>query len=96
MSAPDRIWVDEYGGRAVSIYGTTEYIRADLVPQWMPIETAPKDGTKFYAIDKYGNLSLVQWYDNPFGKQNTVINNWTGKWWTVDYWMPNITPPPAS
>ena len=25
-------------------YGT-EYIRADLVPQWQPIETAPKDGT---------------------------------------------------
>lgn len=58
MTAPDRIWVDgdatgskqhadwdwDSGcwGHQQERDGEMEYIRADLVPQWQPIETAPK------------------------------------------------------
>lgn len=48
--------------------GDVKYIRADLVPQWQPIETAPKDGTKivlFWPEDKY--CSLGAWFDDPMG-----------------------------
>ena len=51
MSAPDRIWT--YWDSAGPGFTESdpkdkrypEYIRADLVPQWQPIETAPRDGT---------------------------------------------------
>ena len=55
--APERIWTTS-GGDAGSWTTTqsrmavhmpdgwqVEYVRADLVPQWQPIETAPKDGS---------------------------------------------------
>jgi hypothetical protein len=52
---PDRIWAWEYFTFEEGIVGgywkhenpshsnPSEYIRADLVPTWQPIETAPKD-----------------------------------------------------
>ncbi|MGL5737153.1 MAG: hypothetical protein ACRCYS_20015, partial [Beijerinckiaceae bacterium] len=47
--APERIWINTDGNSQTYLHGpnrnhVTEYIRADLVPQWQPIETAPKDG----------------------------------------------------
>ena len=35
-----------------------EYIRADLVPQWQPIETIP-DGETVIALDPYGRARVV-------------------------------------
>lgn len=51
---PKEIWVINGADQAVkeiwqpdNVWGDymVKYIRADLVPQWQPIETAPKDGT---------------------------------------------------
>lgn len=56
MGAPDRIWVEDCNSDWTTDSGVwgpdkendydVDYIRADLVPQWQPIETAPKDGTE--------------------------------------------------
>lgn len=49
---PKRLWLDDAAVDSGYAYThnphnqfVTEYVRADLVPQWQTIETAPKDGT---------------------------------------------------
>lgn len=100
MNAPERIWAKgntiDYDLTRWSTSrwnGDTEYIRADLVPQWQPIETAPKDGTEILTLRSNGHIAKAIWYDNPFGRTDTVIENASGKWWSVTHWMPLPTPP---
>lgn len=64
--------------------------------EWMPIESAPRDGTTFYAPNRQGDLMLVRWYDNPFGHRDTVIHDASGRWWTVSHWLPLLPAPPAA
>ena len=61
---------------------------------WQPIVTAPKDGTEILTIRSNGYIAKAVWYDNPFGRTDTVIENSSGKWWSVTHWMP-LPPPPA-
>lgn len=43
----ETLWCDNPApGAGMSQEDAVEYVRADLVPQWQPIETAPKDGTR--------------------------------------------------
>lgn len=60
IDAPERIWIDDYpfennwnpGHHEVGEdFCLGNYIRADLIPQWRPIEEAPKDGSWFMGWD---------------------------------------------
>ena len=103
MSAPERIWAtgnatsgswnDRQLTNARIDYDEKLYIRADLAPQWQPIATAPKDGTRFMAYEETGEgcISECWWH--------LEVNDWEG--WQNDYdsepepthWMPLPTPP---
>ena len=116
MSAPDRIWADgdascKYDaekwdwsggcwGRDPEREGEVEYIRADLVPQWQPIETAPKDGTAilstWHSLFKYQD----KWFIQPVFFRDGI---WLHLWdhdetlpLNPTHWQPLPSPPPAS
>ena len=98
--APERIWIDWKPGMAVTNGPLAspprqKYIRADLVPTWQPIETAPKDGIEILTIRSNGYIAKAVWYDNPFGRTDTVIENASGNWWSVTHWMP-LPPAPEN
>jgi len=54
---------------------------------WNPIETIPKDGTEVLAMRSHGWITKGQYYDNPFGRKDTVIENTSGNWWSASFWM---------
>ena len=81
-----------------------EFINAvlDFAPQpetlspWIPIESAPKDGSNFYVTGfNYGNASNGRWYDvghvTPRGGIKSTLT-----WLNLDFathWMPMPQPP---
>lgn len=67
--------------------------QAETAAAWQPIETVPRDGTEILTMRSNGYIRNARWYDNPFGRKDTVIDNADGKWWTVTHWMP--LPPPT-
>lgn len=61
---------------------------------WMPIATAPKDETPFLVWRKSNNtVCQVQRFDS-FGRDDQVIEPYSGKFWTATHWMP-LPPPPT-
>jgi len=109
--APERVWLewmdeDGYAGHAweINVGGSldAEYIRADLVPQWQPIETAPRDGTDFMVWN--GEVMTL----STWGKTAHVpIYGWLQIAWAdpedadlmypqPTHWMPRPNPPPAT
>ena len=54
---------------------------------WQDISTAPK-GVLMLTRRANGRIDVAKLYDNPFGKKNTVIDEWSGRWWTAIHWAP--------
>ena len=60
-----------------------EYTRADLSPQWQPIETAPRDGQ---SILTYPHFAVTHWSNNVGSETG---EGWAGRWvHELDYYMP--------
>lgn len=57
------------------------------VMEWQPIETAPKDGTKFIALLKCGDVSMVWWERDEWG-DGDYWDNAAGDDPVPTHWMP--------
>jgi len=74
----------------------TKYIRADFVPQWQPIETAPNDG-KTKAL--YGCFKEKKWYEciskrgNGVGGKHVNVPTGFRSYTGATHWMPLPKPP---
>ena len=115
MTAPDRIWhITDRKGKvstdpdahvmpcdgAKDAYD--EYIRADLVPTWQPIETAPNDGTEILITDGdftcFGCFYLREWVfcngveTSEDGVDLFGLNKWIAGYGST-HWMPLPTTP---
>ena len=99
VSAPDRIWADtesmgwvEANDRDAMRPTESEYIRADLLPQWQPIGTAPKDGS---FIIGHGDGVAIE--NCPYIMEWSEGDGWVEAYSEVDvtptHWMPLPTPP---
>ncbi len=65
----------------------SDYTNGGSQNPWQPIESIPKDGTEVIAMRSNGWITRAVWYNNPFGRTDTVIENASGKWWSVTHWM---------
>lgn len=69
------------------------------MPEWQPIETAPRDGTPFLAAHEMGGVISITWY----GKTSHIpLYGWCQgddpediDLWHPTHWMP-LPAPPAS
>lgn len=48
-----------------------------MIEKWEPIETSPRDGTKFLSLEEDGNVSTAWWTGEQLG----------GKGWSYAEWM---------
>ena len=96
MSAQEKIWIDATETHMLCAQEKSDdvqYIRADLVPQWQDIETAPKDGQWFltarfidgceaeYEVGAYDpsiHRSFNERPDGLFEAKDTQIYDWRG------------------
>ena len=88
----------ENEGFVGAIAATVDYLfRRNLIPQWQPIETAPRDGTPVIVMRDGINGASVRsafclgtidyWYNFP--KKTTMA-------WKPTHWMPLSPSPPES
>ena len=107
MTAPDKIWhiIDRKGkvstdpdAHVMPCDGVKdaydEYIRADLVPTWQPIETAPKDGTSILICTE----GMKSPWSARWEKMRRVPDRWVSAGigavpFDPSFWQPLPTPP---
>ncbi len=63
--------------------------------EWMPIETAPREGTRILLVSNGGAVWMGHW-EGVVGRH--AINGWTRYncvdiGWNPDHWMPLPSPP---
>jgi len=70
---------------------------------WQPIETAPKDGTKFLAgrfVDqcregRNGFIAVDRWRARERGDEYTGLGKFNERFWPATHWRPLPAPPTA-
>jgi hypothetical protein len=72
--------------------------RESANPKWLPIETAPKDGTDFLACTEHRDIGVASWqvYEACEHYPREARFEWAGEGHeatTITHWMPLPEPP---
>jgi len=67
-----------------------------LIPEWQPIETAPRDGKRFISTDDY-NIEIIRWYNGTWVVRRCSDPFYDEEWDenTPTHWMP-LPPAPKA
>lgn len=97
MSAPDRVWFsNDRHAETVGAWGTippsgcVAYVRADLLPKWQPIETAPDFERVWVAgwQPKTDNVIGYWWRHDDVCEEGVAIEHPS-----ATHWCRHNTPP---
>lgn len=69
-----------------------KYTRSDLVPQWQPIETAPKDGRSMVVYDDMYDVGTARWNGHRF-EYDFDDGGMSYHPCDATHWMPLPSPP---
>ena len=85
------IWTAAKDNAAASWEGHIPEARAaiEAMPGWQPIETAPRDGTKFLGVTKSGRMK-VDWFDVTLSVSQFAHERGDNGY---THWMPLPEPP---
>ena len=85
------IWTAAKDNAAASWEGHISEARAaiEAMPGWQPIETAPRDGTKFLGVTKSGRMK-VDWFDVTLSVSQFAHERGDNGY---THWMPLPEPP---
>ncbi len=73
------------------LLATITALKAERV--WQPIETAPRDGSRFLAFQRGdGDQRFECWWQDDFGIWSGWMDDWDGEP-EPTHWMPLPTPP---
>lgn len=75
----------------------TEIEQARAANGWMPIETAPKDGTPILVLKKGFHPAVARWLEGQWMTANAEANYSNGNpcylEWNLTHWQPLPIPP---
>lgn len=62
----------------------------DTTDKWQPIETAPKDGTKFLAWRRHSTIPIIVFYNEDYDQYECNDGHLV---FSLTHWMPLPAPP---
>lgn len=88
--------LDDTGSMHICSYGDDGAVEYTRTPQWQPIETAPKDGTRVILyVPPYGAMTGHNTFSNFGGRQSDYwsCHSSLNRDAQPTHWMPLPTPP---
>lgn len=89
--------IDDLKSRLLAAFANTTPNLSGDVKGWLPIETAPKDGTRVKLLTQGGKEDIGYWSNYPRYNPDDLPGEWSTEFGNCDtpitHWMPVPEPP---